>query len=375
MLVYSLVVMLVSIPVVMYFIRKIIYISHQKHLFDEPSESRKIHIIKTPNLGGVAIFTGMMFTTCILLCFINIPFMGCASFACLLLFITGLTDDLVGMDPLKKFAAQIVSACAITGFTSFRITSLYGLFGIYEIPFALSMILSVIFIIYLVNAFNLIDGINWLAASIGLLSCIVFSFYFWQANDTAFMFLTMAMSGCLIGFMFYNKTPAKIFMGDTGSLFLGFFISIAAIHFLETYKVARASGTVLHPAPAIVLSLFIIPIYDTFRIFLIRISRGKSPFLADRNHIHHQLLGLNLSHLQTTGILLSINICCFVLAATFGSFSNEGVFLALFILMMLMTGIISSLQANHAKGHVLKSEAYVKPGFKILKANHKILKT
>ncbi len=111
-----------------YFLQKIIYISHEKHLFDEPSETRKIHINKTPNLGGVAIFTSMMFASCIILSLTSISYIPYVIFYSLILFITGITDDLVGMDPLKKFGSQLFIAVVITMFTNFRITSFYGLF-------------------------------------------------------------------------------------------------------------------------------------------------------------------------------------------------------------------------------------------------------
>jgi len=360
----------------MYFIRKVIYISHQKHLFDEPTESRKIHIGQTPNLGGIAIFTAMMFATCVMLSFTTIAYVNYLSFSCLLLFITGLTDDLVGMDPYKKIGAQFVSALALTLFSGFRITSFYGLFGIHEIPFALSIIVSVVLIVYLVNAFNLIDGINCLAASIGLLTSAILAFYFWSLHDTGFMFLCIAMCGCLIGFIYFNRTPARIFMGDTGSLFLGFFVAIIAIHFLEGSKSVPNASIVQYSAPSLVLALLIIPVYDTLRVFIIRIARRQSPFLADRNHIHHQLLSIGLSHLQATGVLVIVNAISIAMALLMQQVIIEIFFVTLFTFMLVMNWILGILITNQQQQRKdLMEELNSVPKLTILREHTNILET
>ena len=376
MLVNSMFIFFGTLLLVMYFIRKVIYISHQKHLFDEPTESRKIHIGQTPNLGGIAIFTAMMFATCVMLSFTTIAYVNYLSFSCLLLFITGLTDDLVGMDPYKKIGAQFVSALALTLFSGFRITSFYGLFGIHEIPFALSIIVSVVLIVYLVNAFNLIDGINCLAASIGLLTSAILAFYFWSLHDTGFMFLCIAMCGCLIGFIYFNRTPARIFMGDTGSLFLGFFVAIIAIHFLEGSKSVPNASIVQYSAPSLVLALLIIPVYDTLRVFIIRIARRQSPFLADRNHIHHQLLSIGLSHLQATGVLVIVNAISIAMALLMQQVIIEIFFVTLFTFMLVMNWILGILITNQQQQRKdLMEELNSVPKLTILREHTNILET
>jgi len=322
---------LIALILVSYSIQKIIYISHKKHLFDEPLENRKIHLVKTPNLGGVAIFATMIFTSSLFLPYTNFNHLNYIIASAVILFFLGLTDDLVGVNPFKKFLAQLVAALIVTLLAGFRFTSLHGIFGLNEIPYTISIIISVLFILLIINSFNLIDGINCLAGSIGLLSCIMFAYFFWKLNEMGFVFLSVAMCGCLTGFLFYNRTPAKIFMGDTGALFLGFLVAVFAINFIELNKVdsIKQAGTIFSSAPAIIFALLIVPIFDTLRVFLLRIIRKKSPFSADRNHIHHRLIDLKLSHQQSTKILLLVNMIS--LAIVF-LFSNLGTELLLFIL-------------------------------------------
>lgn len=319
---------LVTFLLVCYSIRKIIYISYKKHLFDEPSENRKIHLTSTPNLGGVAIFATLMLTVALFVPYPSIPRLNYIVAAASVLLVLGLIDDLVGMHPLKKFGAQLLVAILLVTLADFRFTSFYGFCGIYEIPYYISLTVSILFILLLMNAFNLIDGINCLAGSLGLVACIFFAYCFWKLEATGFLIMAIAMCGCLAGFLVYNRTPARIFMGDTGSLFLGFIISIFSIYLLEFSN--RHSIKIALPfmksVPAVVLSLLIIPIFDTLRVFLMRILKGQSPFHADRNHIHHRLIDLNLTHIQATLVLVITTIALVALILSLQMLSTELLF-------------------------------------------------
>jgi UDP-GlcNAc:undecaprenyl-phosphate/decaprenyl-phosphate GlcNAc-1-phosphate transferase len=245
------------------------------------------------------------------------------------LFVLGLTDDLVGITPLKKLAAQVLVALIASVMANIRFESLYGIFGIQQLPYWASIFFSTFFIIFLINAINLIDGINALAGGISLLCCLAFSYFFWQLNAVGFLYLSIGMSGCLAGFLLFNVTPAKIFMGDTGSLFLGFILAIFSIQFLELSATnhTQVKNTTAISAPAIVFVLLIIPIFDTLRVFTIRVINKKSPFTADRNHIHHLLLDLKFSHLQATAILMAVNLSEVLLVYLLGAIRVELIFL------------------------------------------------
>ena len=314
---------LVSILFVIYSIKKTIYVSQVKQLFDEPAENRKIHILKTPNLGGAAIFASLILTSSLFVPAQTIHHLNYIFGAGIILFLTGLTDDLVGMNPFKKFVAQLVVSLIVTIFADARFTDFHGILGFHDVPYGVSVAISVLFIMLLVNAFNLIDGINSLAASLGILVCLVFAFLFWKLQEPGFVLLAIIMAGSLVGFLIFNWTPAKIFMGDSGSLLLGFVIAIFSISFIEKSKLNTIPDSLFKSAPAIVLSILIVPIFDTLRVFTIRILSKKSPFSADKNHIHHLLVDLNLTHLQTTGILLLVNIGSVMLAFLLSSYRIE----------------------------------------------------
>ena len=345
MIVNCIFIFLTTLVLALLSIKKLIYVSHKKHLFDEPSEERKIHKNRTPNLGGVAIFSSMMFTSFLFLPNTSIHQLKYLIISSFIIFILGLTDDLVGVNPIKKIIPQLGVALLTTLWGNSRFTSFYDFLGLTEMPFGVSIFVSVFFILLLINAFNLIDGINCLAGSIGLLACLIFAYFFWKMQETGLLFLSIAMCGCLAGFLFYNRTPAKIFMGDTGSLFLGFIVSVLAINLIElneTHSIKESVPTI-KSSPAFIFGLLIIPIFDTLRVFLLRLSKGRSPFSADRNHIHHRLLDLNLSHLQITGILLLLTIISFSFVLFFPNFSTTFLCFVIFTLTLVFNSIVSLL--------------------------------
>lgn len=325
----------------------VINIAKLKHLFDDPSEDRKVHTYKTPNLGGVGIFISILITICLFIPFNSIPHINYIIASSIILFILGLKDDLVGLSPLIKFIAQIVAAGIICYFADIRLTSMYGFFGINDISVPLSLLISVLVVLLLVNAFNLIDGIDCLAASVGFIVSIAFAYGFYQLNQPGLTELSICIGGSLAGFVYFNRSPARIFMGDTGSLLLGFLIAILSIKFVEFNKFNAVTNAhpVFKSAPAMVCGLLIIPIFDTLRVFTLRIAKGVSPFNADRNHIHHRLIDFKLSHMQSSGVLAVINL--FFIAIVFFLQDIGTLELFMFITILALTlNIISWHFAN-----------------------------
>jgi len=310
MIVTAILTFVIALLIVLSAIPPIIRVAQLKHLFDEPSEDRKVHIYKTPNLGGIAIFVSLLLTLCVIIPFNLIPHVNYIIASAVILFCLGLKDDLVGLSPLIKFAAQIVAALVICLLAGIRLTSLYGFFGIYEISVPLSMMITTLFILLIVNAFNLIDGIDCLAGTVGIITSISFGYVFFALKEPGMMYLAICITGSLCGFLYFNRSPAKIFMGDTGSLLIGFVMAVMSIKFIELNKFNPVTN--LHPlfvsAPSMVFGILIIPIFDTLRVFTLRVTKGLSPFNADRNHIHHRLIDFRLSHLKATGILSAVNI-------------------------------------------------------------------
>lgn len=316
-----------SLLVVIFAIPPIIKVSFLKGLFDDPNEARKVHKRIVPNFGGIAIFTGFLFSCSLFIPSVLLPEAGLLIAGGLILFMTGLKDDIVGLSPLKKFTAQFTSAFIIAVMADIRIVDLHGTFGIGALPYEVSVLLTVFFIVGIVNAYNLIDGIDGLAGMMGIVFTVIFSALFFKSGYIGWSYLAISLTGGLIGFLFYNLTPAKIFMGDSGSLLVGYIASILSIKFL---MVGSQQALFLGPLEiestiGLVFAILIIPIFDTARVFTLRILQRRSPFTADSNHLHHRLLFLGLSHVQSTLVLAVTNILLIALALSLQHLGNTAV--------------------------------------------------
>ncbi len=308
MLLLSVFLFLIALLGTLVTIRSIIAVARIKHLFDEPSEERKIHVYRTPNLGGVGMYCTFIFSTALIIPNNYLPYFNSFVAASMIIFAIGLKDDLVGLGPTKKFLAQIFAALILSYLGNIRITSFYGLFGVQEISYPLSILITVLVNIFIYNEINLIDGIDGLAGGIGLLSTVTYAICFYVMGYKGDFLLAIGFASVLIGFLYFNISPAKTFMGDTGSLFTGFMLALFSIRFMELNKLNHSLPTIVKTAPAITLSILIIPVFDTIRVFLLRVLRGRSPFAADSNHVHHRFLNMGFSHMQATGILLFTNL-------------------------------------------------------------------
>lgn len=272
-----------------------------KKLFDIPCE-RKIHKDPIASLGGIGIFIGMIFSVCIIIPFAQAPWIQYFIAASLIIFFLGLKDDLILISPMKKFGGQILATFLIADQSYFKLTSAYGFLGITQLHPLLSIAFTFLTIIVIINAFNLIDGVDGLAGVLGLISTLFFGVVFLIEKDIPFASLAFSMSAALVAFLFYNITPAKIFMGDTGSLLLGLVNAVLAVRFINL-ETAGNTFFQFKAAPAMAFAVIFIPLIDTIRISLIRLYHGKSPFSPDQNHLHHILLKRGYSHIKITLIL------------------------------------------------------------------------
>jgi len=284
----------------------IINIARVKGLMDEPGE-RRSHTTSIPTLGGIAIFAGVLFSITFWTPFVVFNELQYILCALIVIFFIGAKDDIVPLSPGKKFAGEILAAVILVFRANVKLTSLYGLFGIYDLPLGVSLGLSIFTIILIINAVNLIDGINGLSGSIGTVIATTFGLWFYSINAIELAIIAFALAGALVAFLKYNYSPARIFMGDTGALLIGLVCSILAIKFIELNK------GLIHPmaidsVPAVAVGIMIIPLFDTLRVFTLRALKGKSPFHPDRNHIHHLLIDSGLSHMQATYVLVGVNI-------------------------------------------------------------------
>lgn len=297
-------------------IPSIIKVAVEKHLVDEPDE-RRSHDKSIPTLGGLGIFAGLIFSVTFWIPFNleqfpshqYIQYILCAF---IVIFLIGAKDDIIPISPSKKFLGQIAAALLLVYNAKIQLTSLYGIFWIQDIPEWLGIILSVFTIIVIINALNLIDGINGLSATIGCIVSLTFGAWFYKAGRLDLAILAASLAGSLVAFLRYNISPAQIFMGDTGSLLIGLTSSILAISFIEMNK-SYVNEWTIQSVPAVAVGILIIPLFDTLRVFTRRILKGKSPFYPDKTHIHHLLLDIGCSHSQATIILSITNVAFIVL--------------------------------------------------------------
>ncbi|NNC96090.1 MAG: undecaprenyl/decaprenyl-phosphate alpha-N-acetylglucosaminyl 1-phosphate transferase [Chitinophagales bacterium] len=309
------------------------------NLMDQPN-FRKEHKSPVPTLGGVGIFMGTVISTAIWIGPANLE-IKCIIAALFILFLTGVWDDLKDISASRKLFIQLLTATGIA-ICGIRIESLGGLFGIGELPVVIQYALSVLIIAGITNAMNLLDGIDGLAGGIACLNSMLFSVLFAIDGEFVYSGLALILAGSLLGFLRYNFNPAKIFMGDTGSLIIGFLMAVFAIKYLQVNTTSSARSLV------IVYSICILPVFDTLRVFLIRLLKGKSPFSADKSHIHHLLVKVGYDHRKSAILLYSTNV---ILICTGFIFAYSGIkLLTAFILLtglaILFSELISVVRAK-----------------------------
>ena len=281
-------------------IPSIVRVSHDKKLLDVPN-GRTIHSRSTPRLGGLAIFAGFLSALTIfgrLEDGVQQLLAGCS-----VLFFIGLKDDIVTVSAFKKFFVQVLATSIVLFIGNTRITSFQGLFGVGELDMGMSYIFSLLVVIGITNALNLIDGLDGLAGSLIFIIAGIFGVYFLLYGGKTYgnyTYVALCLMGSILGFLRFNFHKAIIFMGDAGSLVCGFIISVLAINFVEMKPTAAS--------PTVALSILFIPLFDTIRIFTIRIVQGRSPFSPDKNHIHHRFLAAGFSQLATVLILALIQL-------------------------------------------------------------------
>jgi UDP-N-acetylmuramyl pentapeptide phosphotransferase/UDP-N-acetylglucosamine-1-phosphate transferase len=300
--------------VVLLAIPSLIKVAKLKHLVDEPSEERKLHSRSIPTIGGIVIFGAIVFSYSLWFPeeYDHLPHM-LTNFKHLiailiLLFFVGVKDDIIGTAPMKKLVAHMIVGFILVIMADIRITSMHGLFGVSgELEQWLSYMLSLFVYIVVVNAINLIDGLDGLAGGIGFIIASCFGVCFLVNGNVPLALLGFVLSGALLGFLVFNFSPARIFMGDSGSLTIGAIISVLAINAvdLEPTRMARWFEPNM---PILVMAIMVYPLIDTLRVFAIRAFKGISPFTADKNHIHHRFIALGLSHKQTVLWLYLYNI-------------------------------------------------------------------
>ncbi|MDC0204181.1 undecaprenyl/decaprenyl-phosphate alpha-N-acetylglucosaminyl 1-phosphate transferase [Flavobacteriales bacterium] len=283
-------------------IPKVIFFSEKFKLFDSAGK-RASHEGSTPVFGGIAIFAGIIFS---LLFWANLENIQYILVSFLVVFFVGIIDDLLTLSPVKKLIGQIISILIIIYLGDLQIDNMYGVLGVHVLPAWASTSFTIFVVIVIANGFNLIDGVDGLAGGLGMIAAFSFGvislFIIDIPGQVDMAIIAFTLMGALLGFLKYNLHPSKIFMGDTGSLVVGIILAVLAIN---TIKHGLITETIhfSNKGPLLAIMILAIPLFDSLRVFIVRIVKGRHPLYPGREHIHHALLKLGFGHTQTSLIL------------------------------------------------------------------------
>lgn len=302
-------------------IPQILLIAFRKKLFDVPNE-RKIHTVAVPRLGGLAFMPSIFFSIAFVigvdllnstavvgvfnvLSMLQLCFIACSI---VLMFLVGMADDLVGVRYSAKFVVQIIAAILLI-LAGLWLKNLHGFLWIFTMSPVCGYLLTALVIVFIINAMNLIDGIDGLASGVGAIALLFYGIAFYMCGEYFYALLSVATLGTLVPFYYYNvfgnpEHHKKIFMGDTGALTVGVILSILAI---KMAGMSPSSDTMFVNPLVVAFSPLIVPCFDVVRVYLHRIARRRNPFLPDRCHIHHKILALGVPQRVTMVSILIVS--------------------------------------------------------------------
>lgn len=287
---------------------KLVKFALRKDIVDKPN-ARRLNRIPIPVLGGVGVYAGFTAALCACNAIFNIETSMASFVAITMMLAIGFLDDLKDLSPKTKFIVQISAIVILIACCNLKIDNLYGIFGIYEIPDYVSIPLTIFACVGIINAINLIDGIDGLSSGYGIVAATLICIYGYMHNNHLNTIIALATTGALIPFFAYNifGTKNKMFIGDAGSHFLGI------IFCLLTLNIISADNNSCNPLESsgyipFCLAVMAHPVMDTLRVMAMRIFNGNSPFKADKTHLHHAIINMGVSHLKTTLLIIALNL-------------------------------------------------------------------
>lgn len=292
---------------------KVLKIAITKDLVDNPS-ARKLQRRPIPNMGGAAVFFGIVIGLCSSPTIFNSPKAFMLIAAMLIMLYVGIMDDILNLTPAIRFAIEILIICWLMYANKASLDCFHGLWGIGNIPTYISVPLTIFACVGIINAINLIDGVNGLSSGFCFMASILFAIMFYRLGNTVMMVMAISAAGAIVPFFLHNVFGhnTRMFIGDSGTLVMGTMMSMFIISLLDktpsSYIMAQ-KGVGLIPFELAVLS---IPVFDTLRVMSARILHGRSPFHPDKTHLHHMFIDLGFSHTGTTISILSLNFMIIV---------------------------------------------------------------
>jgi UDP-N-acetylmuramyl pentapeptide phosphotransferase/UDP-N-acetylglucosamine-1-phosphate transferase len=331
---------------------KIIAVMKFRQLTEAPNE-RSSHDADTPNLGGISFYIVFMLSLYFMQPFDESKIMMSILPGVTILFVIGLKDDLVVLSPLSKLGAQIVSAIFLLFQYRYSIESLHGFMGIESMNKFVAGGLVLLIIVAVINAINLVDGIDGLAATVSIIMFALFGIIFYIVEENFMVLVSAAMTGVLCAFLRFNLSrKQKIFMGDTGSMILGFLIGAMTVRLLALdSEDLNMLPIQLENLPLVIGAILIIPLYDSARVFIIRLMKKQSPFAPDRNHIHHVIIdAFRISHRRASFFIGLTNFLIVALFSIMAILTDQWIILAILLLFLIAASLFFFIISNpHTK--------------------------
>jgi len=291
-----------SFMITYFAIPKVIFFA-QKFRLSDVAGKRASHEGSVPIFGGIAIFSGIIFS---LLFWTELASIQFIIASLLIVFFVGVIDDLLSLTPFKKIIGQIISILIVIYLGEIQIDNMHGVLGVYELPDIIATLFTGFVVIVITNGFNLIDGVDGLACGVGIISSFCFGIIALLMNQLDMAMIAFSLMGALLAFLKYNFHPARIFMGDTGSLVVGMILSVLAINIIQ-HGLVTETVRLPNKGPLLAIVFLAIPLFDSLRVFIVRLSVGRNPLSPGRGHIHHALLDLGFGHIKTTFILYLVS--------------------------------------------------------------------
>jgi UDP-N-acetylmuramyl pentapeptide phosphotransferase/UDP-N-acetylglucosamine-1-phosphate transferase len=331
----------------------LIYALKKAKIGDIPG-GRKIHKSFIPSMGGIGFVVASAVAMSIWGWQFPLPDIRYLLGAIGLMFFVGLRDDMVEMKAKQKILGQLVAVILVVIASDIRIRDLHGFLGVGELNIFVSYLFSAFVLLALTNAFNLIDGLDGLA---GTIASIAFSFlgsWFLLNGLESYALLSFTLLGGVLAFMVFNWHPAKIFMGDTGSLTLGFSLGALVIAFME-YNAALPAGNLwkFEPVFSAGIALMIFPLFDMARVFTRRISQGKGPMTPDKSHVHHFLMRMGLKHNQVALLLGALQLVFVLVVFILKDYSDHLVLPIISVLALSLGFRLDQVTLKYVKKKVL----------------------
>ena len=339
MLLYYITLFVVSLFSTWWIFKKVLKIAKLKNIVDNP-DARKLQRVPVPVLGGIAVFFGMTVAFAAAGLIYDVSSMFAMVCVRVIMLYIGIMDDIIGLTPKVRFIFEIIVVLLLVYCNNNCIDNFHGLWGVYGVPRWFAVPLTVFACVGIINAINLIDGVNGLSSGFSIITSLIFGITFIVTGDVSSASLAILAIGALIPFFFHNVfgKKSKMFIGDGGTLLMGTIMSVFVINAIKSGSTIALFTPANFGVVPFTLALLVIPVFDTLRVMTARIVRGTSPFNPDKTHLHHLLLDLHFSHVGTTATEILFNL--FVLGAWYLSYRlGASIDIQLYVVVILGAAI------------------------------------